>query len=180
MMTKHKLTYYIAATILLPVVAGAVGLTILQSRGGQLVSIQDSSMQPGLKAGDALIAESVRAADIEVGNVIIFDDPNKEGQLLVRRVTSIDHKRGMINSQSDTSQRLTKSMSFDSVNGRAVAVGHKLGTVYDFVHKPIGIFLAVYLPVLMIIVAEVFRVVAYTSISNHLLDYTYEPKRSKI
>lgn len=174
-MTKHKLTYYIAATILLPVVAGAVGLTILQSRGGQLVSIQDSSMEPSLKRGDALITGSVQPADIEVGNVIIFDDPNKEGQLLVRRVTSIDHKRGMINSQ-----RLTKSMSFDSVNGRAVAVGHKLGTVYDFVHKPIGIFLAVCLPVLMIIVAEVFRVVAYTSISSHLLDYTYEPKRSKI
>lgn len=177
---RIKLIYYLATTILLPVIVGAVGLTILQARGGQLVSIHDSSMGPRLSKGDVLITMPIKPANIEAGQIIAFMDPHNNNKQIARRVSAIDIKRGFVQTINDSDPSSAQRISFESILGRALTFAPKLGFVYDILHTPIGLILAVYLPTLMIVVAEVYRLIVLSPFTGNLLDYKYEPKRSKI
>jgi len=70
--------------------------TLVVSRGTALVSgwevtsILTGSMSPALNVGDLVAFEPVDAADLELGQIIVFDDPTRPGVTYVHRLTAIN------------------------------------------------------------------------------------------
>lgn len=56
--------------------------------------VRSPSMAPTLPVGTLLVSERVAAADVRVGDVLTFSDPNHAGQMVTHRVVDIDRSGG--------------------------------------------------------------------------------------
>ncbi|ALS57240.1 signal peptidase I [Rathayibacter toxicus] len=79
----------LGATVALLVVVG-VTCFVLSSLGVvRLVPVLSNSMAPGLPIGSLAVALPVAPADVHVGDVIIFNDPDDPGRRVIHRVTFV-------------------------------------------------------------------------------------------
>jgi len=71
----------VAVVALLPVVATVAGYPSLLVRTG--------SMRPALAVGDAIVTHPIAPANVRVGNVITFADPERHNVLVTHRVADV-------------------------------------------------------------------------------------------
>jgi phage repressor protein C with HTH and peptisase S24 domain len=86
------------------------------------VTIEGSSMEPVLVAGDRLVV--VAALTVRVGDIVALADP-RDGRLLVKRVKSVDHRQQLVSVEGDNNRHSTDSRVFgpvrrDDIIGRAI------------------------------------------------------------
>src|SRR3954452_21704286 len=98
-----------AARTVLGAVGGLLIWALLPAMiGWHSTSVMTGSMQPRLMIGDAAVSRPVQTADLRVGQVLLFDDPDHRGRLRMHRMVGINDDgllitRGDANHHDDSS-----------------------------------------------------------------------------
>jgi signal peptidase I len=73
--------------------AGAIALLVavaaLIGTGHRVMVDMSDSMQPAIAAGDVLVSDAILARDARPGDIITFDDPERDGRTMTHRVVSV-------------------------------------------------------------------------------------------
>jgi signal peptidase I len=59
-------------------------------------AVASGSMTPQIQVGDLLVADRTPAADVEVGEVVLFKDPSEPDRMLSHRVTKINDDGSLV------------------------------------------------------------------------------------
>lgn len=118
----------------------------------RLLSVQTDSMAPAYRPGDALLVSP--ASGLRPGQIISYQSPKNPHIIVSHRLLSVDN---MLVTQGDNLAKPDVAISESLVVGQVKASLPRLGYVLDFLHKPIGIALCAYVPVLMLVASEVKR-----------------------
>ncbi|MGC1177411.1 MAG: signal peptidase I [Candidatus Saccharimonadales bacterium] len=162
-MNWHIVKRLIRAGTLLAVIVVLASLAYVQASGSKLLSVQSKSMVPAIHKGDLVTVTSIPVSHLALGDVITFVNPRNSRQTITHRVVQLPsitngHKlttKGDANTAADT------PIAASAVIG---IVHHKLpyvGFALDFMRRPAGLFLIVYLPALGIVGEELRRLSAY-------------------
>lgn len=168
--------YLVVMVILIPIYAGAVGMIIARSLGFKLVGVASSSMEPGISKDDALIVRQEYGRYLP-GQIITFKTKNSPGDLVTHRVVRVD--KNYLVTKGDANSIADRPISRDQIVGAPIARLKQFGLVLNIFRRPIGLFLLVYLPSLIVILLEVHRLVENASNKRYLIDYSYAKKRQK-
>ena len=130
--------------------------------GWRPYTVLTGSMRPNIQPGDVVMDRPMKISDADVGDVITFSDPSRNGVLVTHRIRSIT--RGPVQTDVETrgdannaSERWTIKTT-DPV-GRVVYVIPKVGFVANTIRRhPAGILLLVVVPVLLVGVGVVRRI----------------------
>lgn len=90
--------------------------------GAKPYTVLTGSMEPGIHPGDLVIAESVSPAEAELGEVVVFNDPSRDGELVTHRLV-----RAVID--GDEARMVTKGDANDTVERWAVPTDGQIGRV---------------------------------------------------
>lgn len=62
------------------------------ARGGRGLVVLSGSMTPTIETGDVAVTRTVKASTIEVGQIVTFSDPSRQGDLVTHRVVDIQRQ----------------------------------------------------------------------------------------
>jgi signal peptidase len=147
----------LSATALILLLAGAVGLMALNARGARLLSVQTASMMPTFRPGDALVVKPLRSGHFHSGDIVSYRDPRHPAAIISHRLLGINRQTGWLTTQGDALHSPDPAFPPNQVVGRAIAVAPGLGRLLDWLRRPLGLALTVYVPASLIIGAEVAR-----------------------
>lgn len=140
--------------------AGAVLVLIafsLPFTGWKMLSVQTGSMQPSIDPGALVLVHRVSPDSVKQGDVITYKS-RSGGSTITHRVlerrtlSSGVHQtllKGDANDQPDT------PVYDEQIVGKVVSSIPFAGKVLDFIKKPLGLVLAVYLPAALIFIYEI-------------------------
>jgi signal peptidase I len=142
--------------VLLGTVAASIGLLIAQSNDSRLLSVQSQSMAPALQKGDLITVTRVSVGQLAEGDVVTFVNPQNRQQTITHRIVQLPSEannqrlvtKGDANANADTP--IAPSSIVGKVNQRLPLAGHAV----DFVRKPLGLILIIYIPALMVLAHE--------------------------
>lgn len=157
--------------------AGAVGAITLHHYHIEILSVASPSMQPTIKRGDAIVVESISPSTLRAGDIVSYRNPRQPAQAITHRIVDINRAQKVITTAGDSRRSPDPSISSSAVIGRVVARAPYAGSIIDFVIKPIGILLFVFLPALILILVEISRLYRQLTRPTNLLDYNYDSER---
>lgn len=149
-----------ALTAMTLLIAVAAGLIWLHAHGQHLLSVQSASMVPTFQRGDALVVEPVQPGQLRAGDIISYRSNLDPSVIISHRLTKIDHA-GRLTTAGDALGAPDPPITPAQVIGRATAVAPKLGRLTDWLRKPLGLVLAVYLPALVVVASEIRRLIKH-------------------
>ena len=115
--------------------------------GFGIFTVMSQSMKPYMSAGDEILTDVVSAHDVQIGDVILFVDPDNLEQIAHRVIKSetIDNKHYTITTKGDSNPSLdTPSITFHTnapvrrVIGVVPKVGYFLDAVSSTATKTVG------------------------------------------
>lgn len=127
----------------------AFGLARFQ--GGQSLSVQSGSMSPAIDKGDLVVVKS--APYYQVGDVITFISPANKRTTITHRV--IAASEGVLQTKGDANDSPDPPIRPSMVVGKVHRTIPYLGYGVDFVRRPLGLLLVIYIPALMVIAHEI-------------------------
>lgn len=133
----------------------AMGLVALRLEGYQLLSIQSGSMRPVLQRGDAVLIKPSGLTDLRPGEIISYRRLDDPGVLVSHRLVALG--KGQATTAGDALGSHDPSISEEQIIGRDIARLPGLGRVLDFLRRPLGLFVAIYLPAAIFISFELRR-----------------------
>lgn len=148
------------------VAAGLVGgllaaMVVPVAFGARPYTVLSGSMEPAIAAGDLVVAKRTTPADVRVGDVVTFEDPERGNRLTTHRV-------GGIRREGDKIEVVTKGDANNSterwrapVDGELGRVAYRLpwvGNVTVFAGTPLGFALMVAFPLLLLAINELLRI----------------------
>lgn len=145
------------ATILILGLVGGAGMVILHTHGQRLLSVQTGSMMPTFHPGDALIVEPVKIRQLRVGQVISYQSTLDPRLIISHRLIKIDQRTGWLTTRGDALSMADQPFPSSRVVGRAIAVAPRFGRLLDFLHRPLGLALIIYLPAISLIALELWH-----------------------
>lgn len=161
-MMKRYVMRTLAVVSLLLLAGAGVGLVAFQAQGGKLLSIQSGSMEPAMKKGGLVGVTPVSETDLRIGDVITFINPADENTTITHRVAALDGQAGQrIITKGDANALADAPISDAVIVGRQRFYIPLVGTFLDFVRKPVGLLLLIYVPALTVIVSEMRKLAAY-------------------
>lgn len=147
----HRLLAAYLAVLLL---AAILLVSLMKLQHVQLLSVQSNSMVPAFGAGDAVLAVPAAAGWLHTGQVVSFASPST-GQVISHRIVALDRVRRQLTTRGDALDKPDTPISQAAVTGRVAIVLPLAGRALDFLRRPIGLTLFLYLPALLITVGEV-------------------------
>jgi signal peptidase len=149
-------------SLLLLVGAGAAFAGV-QSRGGKLLSVQTGSMTPNIDKGDLVTVTRVPKTQLRVGDVVTYINPRNNKQTITHRIIALPNKAngGRFTVKGDANAAADQPVNPTSILGRVNFHARYLGYVLDFIRKPIGLALIIYMPALFIVIDELKRLSRY-------------------
>ncbi len=138
--------------------------------------IVTESMVPTIKVNDAVVVKRVKENQIQIGDIITFLSKNKYGQkrTITHRVVGkqfddsgnyIYRTKGDNNIVEDTSL-----VSSESIYGKVVLKIPKIGYIKQFVSSPKGFVLSILVPILLVIIYEIYRIIKAIRIRNKKIE----------
>ncbi|HTE21437.1 MAG TPA: signal peptidase I [Candidatus Limnocylindria bacterium] len=165
-MKQRYLTRSIAVATLLLFIGAGVGLVAFQARDGKFLSVQTSSMEPNIHKGALVAVTNVSTDRLVAGDVITFTSPADKRQTITHRIigtlpSRIVGAKPHFITQGDANPQPDAPVTSRSVVGKVQFSVPYVGYGLDFIRKPMGLLLAIYIPALTVIVAEIRRLIAY-------------------
>lgn len=130
--------------------------------GWRPYTVLTGSMRPNIQPGDVVMDRPMKVSDADVGDVVTFSDPSRNGALVTHRIRSIT--RGPLQTDVETrgdANNVSERWSIKTTDkvGRVVYVIPKVGHVANRIkNHPAGILLLVVVPVLLVGVGVVRRI----------------------
>lgn len=135
----------------------------------RLLDVQTNSMTPLFRAHDAVVVRPVNPVALRPGDIVSYRSALIAGQLVTHRVVTIDRLRQRLIVKGDRLPEADPPVPFTAVRGREVAVVPRIGTILEFVKKPLGLGLLIYLPAISIILSEFLRLQRHYQKQHYLL-----------
>jgi signal peptidase len=181
MISRRQLTTGLKTTFTVLGITAAASLTWLQFSGGKMLSVQSGSMEPAIHQGSLVQVNRVPSHDIAVGDVITYVSADKT-TTITHRVTALleaDPSGNKFVTKGDANSDADAPIETASVVGRVERSLPYAGYAVDFIKRPIGLVLLIYIPALLIIIHEARRLADYyRRIRPYVLE-GYKPSLSK-
>jgi signal peptidase len=118
-----RLARVATTSMLLGTGLGIFGVIVAPSLvGGRALTVMSGSMEPALGVGDVVIDSRVSPAEVRVGDIVTFSDPEGTGKLITHRVRRVRIADG-------TAHLVTKGDNGNAVERWDVPAGGSLGRV---------------------------------------------------
>ena len=161
-MSRLRLARIAATSLLVGIGLGIAGLVVMPTVfGGRSLTVLSGSMQPALRVGDVVIDSRVSPADVRVGDIVTFSDPEGTGRLITHRVRRVRIANG-------TAHVVTKGDNANSEERWDMPAGGSLGRVeyrvpllgflVFWLHGPFGRLGLIVLPALLLTFFELWRI----------------------
>ncbi|MFH5800111.1 signal peptidase I [Haladaptatus sp. CMAA 1911] len=143
----------LTAVVVFPQMVGATGSYVVLS----------GSMSPTIHAGDVVISRNVETAEIEVGDVIVFQDGSVPSDRTTHRVVNVVHRddgvffetKGDANENPDPNP-----VPANDVIGRVWFHVPYIGHLVMFAQSRMGLLSLVIVPCLLLVVTEAYSLVS--------------------
>ncbi|HKH29601.1 MAG TPA: signal peptidase I [Gaiellaceae bacterium] len=123
MSSSLRLVRIAAVSVALGVALGGFGVVVAPTLfGGRSLTVMSGSMEPALGVGDVVINSRVRPADVRVGDIVTFSDPEGTGKLITHRVRRVRIVEG-------TAHVVTKGDNTNAVERWNIPAADSLGRV---------------------------------------------------
>jgi len=162
-MVWRHLKHGITVVLLLSIAVIAGGLVYAKVRGVELLGVQSGSMAPALVRGDLVAVRRVPASDFRVGDVVTFIHPANAHQTITHRIVGLPGPATgqRLITQGDANGSADAGVDPSKVLGRVETHLPYAGRALDFMRRPAGVALLVYLPALIIVLSEIRKLAAY-------------------
>ncbi len=160
---KDSLKTTLSLLVMVVVVAISGSLVFTKVSGSKLLSVQTGSMVPAITKGSLVVVKRVPVNQLAVGDIITFISPTKKNVTVTHRITQLPDKSNNYQfvTKGDANAISDSSISPKAIVGKVDAAIPYLGGTFDFVRRPQGLILFIYLPALLIIGDEIRKLVAY-------------------
>jgi signal peptidase I len=140
----------------------AATVLVWQGYGFRLMAVQSTSMQPTIHKGDIVLTRNTSVYQTRVGDIVSYARRDSPSVVVTHRVTSVDPIQGTIVTKGDANATTDRSIEGNAqLRGRMVTAFPGLGDVSNVLHSWLGLTLAVYLPMLLLVVHELLRLVRH-------------------
>lgn len=132
--------------------------------GLKAMNIATGSMQPHMPPGTLVIVHSVPLSSIKAGDVITFANPNNAKANITHRVKEVTKINGVTPAfitQGDANPVTDGAIVGGLVKGKVVGVLPIMGKFVMFLKTWLGIISLVYLPAIIIMLSEMWRLKRY-------------------
>jgi signal peptidase len=115
-------------------------------------------MEPAIHTGDVVVDKRIAPAEVQVGDVVTYRDPDRQNRLITHRVRGIRTSGGRVSfvTQGDAN---TDSQKWTIATGGTVGVVRfrvvRLGYVLFYVNQPIGRLFLIVVPILLLSASEI-------------------------
>lgn len=152
-MDLGKLTGNILTAVFLFLFLAAILIILGPFVGWHMESVLSGSMEPAIQVGSIVILGPVSAEDINVGDIIAYFDGNVE---ICHRIFAIEtgHPVRFVTKGDANRSPDGTLVTPEKVIGKCVAIIPLAGYFVHFMKTPLGLFLAILLPLLVLIGTE--------------------------
>ncbi len=126
-------------------------LLVLKQTGSRALSVQSGSMAPVIKKGDLVVVKSV--PHYHVGDIITYTSPSNRNVTVTHRIIALK-PNGTLQTKGDANHSADHVISKGRIVGQVQHMVPRLGYGIDFVRKPLGLLLIIYIPAVLIIAHE--------------------------
>lgn len=138
--------------------------------------VLSSSMTPLLGVGDVVIIKPVNTSELEIGDIIAFEDPaGRENVIITHRIVNIT-EQGFKTKGDAVEDPDQFTVEPESVVGKAVFDFPYLGYFFDWAKKKEGFLILILIPSALIIGDELRKIRTYT---NPLMEARASKKEEK-
>jgi signal peptidase I len=157
-----RLVRVAAVSLAIGVGLGVFGVIAAPSLfGGRALTVMSGSMEPALGVGDIVINSPVKPADVRIGDIVTFSDPEGTGKLITHRVRRMRIANG-------TAHVVTKGDNTNAVERWDIPAGGSLGRVeyrvpmlgflVFWLHGPLASVALIVIPALLLAGFELWRI----------------------
>jgi signal peptidase len=157
-----RLVRVAAVSVAIGVGLGIFGVIVAPSLfGGRALTVMSGSMEPAIGVGDVVINSHVAPAQVRVGDIITFSDPEGTGKLITHRVRRMRIANG-------TAHVVTKGDNTNAVERWDIPAGGSLGRVeyrvpmlgflVFWLHGPFASVALIVIPALLLAGFELWRI----------------------
>ncbi|WP_051348515.1 signal peptidase I [Peribacillus kribbensis] len=153
--------------VLLVVVIGCIGTLLFIAHqanknpnkiptyfGYKPLTVLTNSMQPRINAGDMVLVKEKEGSDVKKGDIITFRISDKK--LITHRVYQVT-KEGFVTKGDNNNVKDDWVIKPESLLGQVKFILPKAGLIAKFLASPFGFFLFIILPLLLLILIEVYQ-----------------------
>jgi signal peptidase len=152
----YRIKQITAITLTIAIVGVSGGMLYLQAHGGNFLSIQSGSMVPIFRKGDLVVVTRVPASALKAGDVVTFINPANTRQTITHRLIRVPTRMSPdFQTKGDANPAADKPIAAAAIQGKVRAGIPKLGFGLDFVRRPLGLVLLIYIPALLICIHEI-------------------------
>ena len=121
--------------------------------GGRSFSVMSGSMEPNISTGDLVITKAISPRDADTGDIVTFNDPEKQGRLLTHRVASSRPAADNYSfvTKGDANNTVERwSVPAEGTIGQVVFRLPKLGYVLSFTKTPAARMALITIPAVLL------------------------------
>jgi signal peptidase len=153
---------FIQIMVMILFLAAMVVNTVILVQGvmSPIQVVASNSMAPYIETQDGLILGSADPASLQVGQVVVFPDPEVHSQRIVHRIVGIEQRDGAayLVTKGDNNPVADPFLTpADNVEGRVAVRLPSFGIIFDFVNSPYGFVLTVISPFMLLLLNCIFR-----------------------
>jgi signal peptidase len=157
-----RLTRVATTSVLLGVGLGIFGVVVAPSLfGGRSMTVLSGSMEPALHLGDIVIDSRVSPADVRVGDIVTFSDPERTGKLITHRVRRVRIAEGIAHvvTKGDNTNAVERwDIPAAGSVGRVEYRVPLLGFLLFWLHGPLARIGLIVFPALLLAGFELWRI----------------------
>jgi signal peptidase I len=124
--------------------------------GYQPLTVLTNSMQSKISAGDMIFVKTTKASDVKVGEIITFKVKDTTTKLVTHRVVGVTDSGFLTKGDNNNVQDNWEVKPTDLI-GEVRIIIPKAGLIAKFVSSPIGFSIFIILPLLLLILMEVYE-----------------------
>jgi len=128
-------------------------LIIAQATISPLSPVKGNSMYPHIKDGDAVLVTPKADKDVQVGEVVVFPDPEELEQSVVHRVVALEEEKGAVYAVTKGDNNPEEdpfAVPLSHITGEVRVVIPKGGIFIDYLRSPAGYLACVITPLLVL------------------------------
>ncbi len=158
-------TFSVLSTLaVVAIIAVSLSALVMMAHGAKFLSVQSGSMVPTYRKGDLVIDKTVPAQQLAVGDVVTYSNPALlHGQPITHRLvqTASFANGNYFITKGDANRVADPPITAKNIIGQTGQRIPYAGYAADFIRKPLGLAIFVYVPALLVIIAEIRRLMKY-------------------
>jgi signal peptidase I len=157
-----RLVRVAAVSVALGVALGGFAVVVAPSLfGGRSLTVMSGSMEPALGVGDVVVNSRVSPADVRVGDIVTFSDPEGTGKLITHRVRQrriVDGTAHVVTKGDNTNAVERWDVPAAGSLGRVEYRVPLLGFLVFWLHGALASVALIVVPALLLAGFEVWRI----------------------